>query len=91
MDSGDSKLTVDDYFQNQMKDQSRKNSLITKDDRGMVKFIAKRIEPEENMKLVKQLDPNSFEEFGFGCILGNFLADAIGAKDEFASDILKES
>ena len=90
MDSGDSKLTVDDYFDNQMKDQSRKNSL-TKDDKGMVKFIAKSIDPEENMKLVKQLDPNSFEEFGFGCILGNFLADAIGAKDEFASDILKES
>ena len=90
MDSGNSKLTVDDYFENQMKDQSRKNSL-TKDDKGMVKFIAKSIDPEENMKLVKQLDPNSFEEFGFGCILGNFLADAIGAKDEFASDILKES
>lgn len=90
MDSGDSKLTVDDYFENQMKDQSRKNSL-TKDEEGMVKFIAKSIEPEENMRLVKQLDPNSFEEFGFGCILGNFLADAIGAKDEFASDILKES
>ena len=90
MDSGNSKLTVDDYFDNQMKDQSRKNSL-TKDDKGMVKFIAKSIDPEENMKLVKQLDPNSFEEFGFGCILGNFLADAIGAKDEFASDILKES
>lgn len=90
MDSGDSKLTVDDYFENQMKDQSRKNSL-TKDEKGTVKFIAKSIDPEENMRLVKQLDPNSFEEFGFGCILGNFLADAIGAKDEFASDILKES
>lgn len=86
----DSKLTVDDYFQNQMNDESRKNSL-TKNDDGNVKFIAKRIEPAENMRLVKELDPDSFEEFGFGCILGNFLADAIGAKDEFASDILKES
>lgn len=43
------------------------------------------------MKLVKSFDINSFEEYGFGCIIGNFLADAIGAKDEFASNALKES
>jgi len=43
------------------------------------------------MNLVKSFDGNSFEEYGFGCIIGNFLADAIGAKDEFASNVLKES
>lgn len=54
------------------------------------KFVTKRLEPDVSMKLVRGFDVNSFEEFGFGCILGNFLADAIGAKDEFASNVLKE-
>lgn len=54
------------------------------------KFVAKKLEPKANMEYIKHFNPNSFEEFGFGCILGNFLADAIGARDEFAAEVLQE-
>ena len=42
------------------------------------------------MKLIDGLDKDSFEEYGFGSLLGNFLADAIGSKDEFENECLKD-
>ena len=42
------------------------------------------------MKLVDGLDKDSFEEYGFGSLLGNFLADAIGSKDEFENECLRD-
>ena len=42
------------------------------------------------MKLIDSIDKDSFEEFGFGSLLGNFLADAIGSRDEFESECLKD-
>ena len=42
------------------------------------------------MEIVKQFDRSSFEEYGFGCIFGNFLADAIGSLNEFVSKCLDD-
>ena len=39
---------------------------------------------------MRGLDKDSFEEYGFGSIIGNFLADSIGSKDEFENDCLRD-
>lgn len=42
------------------------------------------------MEIVSKLKRDSFEEFGIGCIMGNFLGDSIGAKDEFVGQCLQD-
>jgi hypothetical protein len=54
-----------------------------KEDDTRYKYRALSLKPSDSMSLVNNLPENSFEQYGFGCILGNFLADAVGAKDEF--------
>lgn len=54
-----------------------------KEPKDKFKFKAQPLLPNDCMDLMRNLKKDSFENYGFGCILGNFLADAIGAKDEF--------
>ena len=62
-----------------------------KEDDKRYKYRALSLHPSDSMSLVVNLPDNSFEQYGFGCILGNFLADAVGAKDEFQGQCLVES
>lgn len=42
------------------------------------------------MTLIENIKDESSEQYGFGCIFGNFIADACGSKDEFVRKALTE-
>lgn len=83
-------FTADDFFAEVMKNQARvgyvKESLQKKE-----KYIAFTFDPKDSMEIVSKIKKDSFEHFGIGCIMGNFLGDSIGAKDEFVGQCLQDA
>lgn len=68
----------------------KKPKIVEGNEGEKVIYEARPMEPAEMMRIVKQFDRGSFEEYGFGCIFGNFLADAIGSLNEFVGKCLNE-
>lgn len=82
-------FTSEDYFTECMNQPARAKFIqesIQKDG----KYVALTMAPKDSLELVQKLRVDSFDQYGIGCILGNFLGDAIGAKDEFVGSCLQD-
>ena len=56
---------------------------------GMVEY-GEHVIRQETKQILDSIQPNSFEDFAYGSMIGAFIADSMGSLEEFAQDPVPE-